>query len=118
MLGVHDADRVDAVLFAGLKSIISDLLLARARACNGSGCELWRRLNLEWEGSAPQLKHAKARKALEPARCPSVAQLWEFLPEWERLSAEVENSGLDMPEWMRMAALENGRPLGRRRSRR
>jgi hypothetical protein len=96
----------DCVLFEAVKHIIADSLLTRARACDGRGTELWRRLHCEWQGSAPQLKHAKARKYQEPARCATVAGLWEALPEWERLGEEVRAAGLEMPEWMRRAALE------------
>ena len=45
-------------LFEGIKCVIHDSLLVRARPCASSGFELWRRLHSEWEGSAPQLKHA------------------------------------------------------------
>ena len=105
-LGVHDYEMVDCVLFEAVKHIIAVSLLTRARACDGRGTELCRRLHCEWQGSAPQLKHAKARKYQEPARCATVAGLWEALPEWERLGEEVRAAGLEMPEWMRRAALE------------
>ena len=105
-LGVPDAELVDNLLFEGIKYVIHDSLLTRARACNSSGLELWRRLHSEWEGSAPQLKHAKARKYQDPVRCPGIAALWEALPEWERLGEEVKASGFDMPDWVRVSALE------------
>ena len=105
-LGMHDAELVDTLLFEGIKCVIHDSLLTRARACNSSGLELWRRLHSEWEGSAPQLKHAKARKFQDPVRCSSVAGLWEALPEWERLGEEVRATGFDMPDWVRTSALE------------
>ena len=63
-------------------------------------------MHSEWEGSAPQLKHAKARKYQDPVRCPGIAALWEALPEWERLGEEVKASGFDMPDWVRISALE------------
>ena len=90
----------------GIKSIIQDSLLGRARNCAEHGFELWRALTAEWSGAAPQLKQAKARRYQEPARCKDVAELWSRLPVWERLGEEVKLSGLDLPEWMRSAALE------------
>jgi hypothetical protein len=39
-------------------------------------------------------------------RCPGIAALWEALPEWERLGEEVKASGFDMPDWVRVSALE------------
>ena len=48
--GVVDVDKVDYVLFEGIKHVVSDLLLTRARACEGHGVELWRRLHCEWRG--------------------------------------------------------------------
>ena len=104
--GMSDTERVDYCLFEGIKYIIADSLLTHARACDGRGIELWRRLHCEWEGSAPQLKHAKARKYQDPARCTSTAALWEALPEWERLGEEIKSAGFDAPDWIRVSALE------------
>ena len=97
---------VDYCLFEGIKYIIADSLLTRARACDGRGIELWRRLHCEWEGSAPRLKQAKARKYQDPARCTSTAVLWEAFPEWERLGEEIKSAGFDAPDWIRVSALE------------
>ena len=110
-LGTQDAELVDDLLFEGIKYVIHDSLLTRARACNSSGLELWRRLHSEWEGSAPQLKHAKARKYQDPVRCPGIAALWEALPEWERLGEEVKASGFDMPDWIRISRTMANRPF-------
>ena len=104
--GVFDLEMVDYVLFEGIKYTVTDALLTRARACEGHGVELWRRLHCEWKGSAPQLKHANARKFQDPARCPSTAGLWEALPEWERLGEEVQAAGFQAPDWIRVCALE------------
>ena len=60
----------------------------------------------EWSGAAPQLKQAKARRYQEPSRCKDVTELWSRLPAWERLGEEVKLAGLDLPEWLRSAALE------------
>ena len=38
--GVSDAEMVDYCLFEGVKYIITDSLLTRARACDGHGIEL------------------------------------------------------------------------------
>ena len=110
--GIADVGKIDYVLFEGIKLVVSDILLTRARACEGHGVELWRRLHSEWKGSAPQLKHANARRFQDPARCTSVAGLWEALPAWERLGEEVEAAGMSMPEWMCSSALEKLLPAG------
>ena len=109
--GVSDAELVNYTLFEGIKYTLTDSLLTRARACDGQGVELWRRLHSEWQGSAPQLKHAKVRKFQDPARCKSAADLWEALPEWERLGEEVRSAGFDAPDWLRESALEKLVPL-------
>ncbi len=67
---------------------------------------LWRSLTAEWSGAAPQLKQAKARRFQEPPRSKDVADLWAKLPAWERLGEEVLSTGLELPKWMRSAALE------------
>ena len=66
VLGMRDLEAVDYVLFDGVKSIITDSLLGRARGCEERGLELWRGLCAEWHGSAPQYKHAKARRFQDP----------------------------------------------------
>ncbi len=85
---------------------IMDTLLGRARSCVERGCELWRALCAEWSGSAPQLQHAKARRYQDPPTCKNVAELWSKLPAWERLGEEVALSGLAVPPWLAMIALE------------
>ncbi len=97
-LGVGDLDAVEFALCDGIQCIIQDSLLSRARSANGGGCELWRSLVAEWSGAAPQLKQAKARRYLEPARSKDMADLWSKLPAWERLGEEVATAGLGMPE--------------------
>ncbi len=64
-LGLCDLNAVEYAIHDGVKHIIEDALLSRARNCNGGGCELWRVLIAEWSGSAPQLKEAKARRYQE-----------------------------------------------------
>jgi hypothetical protein len=103
---IGDLDSVEYALHDGIKAIIQDSLLGRARNCVERGCELWRSLTAEWSGAAPQLKQAKARRYQEPARCKDVSELWSRLPAWERLGEEVKLAGLDLPEWLRSAALE------------
>jgi hypothetical protein len=104
--GVMDLAAAEYAIHDGIKVIILDSLLGRARNCVERGCELWRSLTAEWSGAAPQLKQAKARRYQEPPRCKDVTELWSRLPAWERLGEEVKLAGLDLPEWMRSAALE------------
>ena len=104
--GVIDLTAVEYALHDGIKVIILDSLLGRARNCVERGCELWRALNAEWSGAAPQLKQAKARRYQEPIRCKDVSELWSRLPAWERLGEEVKLAGLDFPEWLNCVALE------------
>jgi hypothetical protein len=94
---IGDLDSVEYALHDGIKAIIQDSLLGRARNCVERGCELWRSLTAEWSGAAPQLKQAKARRYQEPARCKDVSELWSRLPAWERLGEEVQLAGLDLP---------------------
>jgi len=105
-LGTHDLEAVNYALFDGVKAIIHDSLLGRARGCEERGLELWRGLCAEWHGSAPQFKHAKARRFQDPPRCRDVQGLWASLPVWERLGEEVRTAGLDLPDWLKSAALE------------
>jgi len=104
--GIADLGAVEYAIHDAIKAIIQDSLLGRARNCVERGCELWRSLCAEWSGAAPQLKHAKARRYQEPARCKDISELWSRLPAWERLGEEVKLAGLDLPEWLRSAALE------------
>jgi hypothetical protein len=100
-------DEVGYVLFEGIKHLISDNLLSRARLCgDGRGLELWRRLHSEWQGAAPQVVAAKAKRFQDPAKCSNVLALWEALPAWEQLGAEVAAGGLPMPDWLRANSLE------------
>jgi len=105
-LGIMDLASAEYAIHDGIKSIVVDLLLGRARNCPGRGCELWRALVAEWSGDAPQLRDVKARKCMDPPRCKDIAELWTRLPAWERLTEEVETSGFLLPEWMRRSALE------------
>jgi hypothetical protein len=104
--GVADLAAAEYAIHDGIKVIILDSLLGRARNCVERGCELWRSLCAEWSGAAPQLKQAKARRYQEPSRCKDITELWSRLPAWERLGEEVKLAGLDLPEWLRSAALE------------
>jgi hypothetical protein len=104
--GVVDLAAAEYAIHDGIKLIIFDSLLGRARNCVERGCELWRSLCAEWSGAAPQLKQAKARRYQEPSRCKDTPELWTRLPAWERLGEEVKLAGLDLPEWLRSAALE------------
>jgi len=67
--GVEDLAAVEYAVHDGIKAILLDSLLIRARNCVGRGCELWRALSAEWSGAAPQLRDARARSYQEPARC-------------------------------------------------
>ena len=113
-LGVDDLAGVEYALHDGIKLTVMDTLLGRARNCVEEGCELWRVLCAEWSGAAPQLQHAKARRYQDPPTCKSVAELWTKLPAWERLGEEVALSGLAVPQWMAMCALEQLLPAGLR----
>jgi hypothetical protein len=105
-LGVVDLAAVEYAVHDGIKAIIFDTLLGRARNCVGRGCELWRALVAEWHGAAPQLRDAKARRYLEPPKCKDTNELWSQLSAWERLGEEVMLSDLQLPDWMRNVALE------------
>ncbi len=105
-LGVVDLAAVEYAIHDGIKAIVFDSLLGRARNCVGRGCELWRALSAEWHGAAPQLRDAKARRYLEPPRSKDTNELWSKLSAWERLGEEVALSNLILPEWMRNVALE------------
>ena len=88
---------VSYALFEAIKFTLHDNLLNRARTCDGRGLELWRRLHSEWEGAAPNVVAAKARRYQDPVRCNSVLKLWEALPAWEQLGAEVVEGGILCP---------------------
>ncbi len=110
-LGVEDLASVEYALHDGIKVIVVDGLLNRARNCVGRGCELWRSLVAEWSGDSAQVRDAKARKFLDPRKCKDTAELWAVLAAWERLGEEVVTSGLSLPEWMRNTALEKLLPV-------
>ena len=76
------AETLNHVLFGGIKAIIADNLLDRARLCESNGLELWRRLHMEWEGAAPLVVSAKARQWQDPHRCSSTLQLWDKFGNW------------------------------------
>jgi hypothetical protein len=109
---MEDVDRVSYVVFEALKSIMTDALLGRARACGeGRGLELWRRLHSEWRGSAPQVVAAKARRFQDPPRCSDIKKLWEALPTWEQLGSEVVMAGYPVPDWVKAQALDKIIPM-------
>ncbi len=105
-LGVLDLAAVEYAIHDGIKGILLDTLLTRARNCVGRGFELWRALGAEWSGAAPQLRDARARSYQEPARCKDTHELWGRLAAWERLGEEVAMSNMVIPDWMRNMALE------------
>ncbi len=106
LCGAPDLAGVEYAIHDGIKMTILDSLLGRARNCVERGCELWRSLCAQWSGAAPQLQHAKARRYQYPPTCKGMAELWTQLPAWERLGEEVALSGLAVPSWLAMAALE------------
>ncbi len=110
-LGVDDLAAVEYGLHDGIKTIVVDSLLGRARNCVGKGCELWRALVAEWSGNGEHVLDAKARRYLEPPRAKDVADLWAKVAAWERMGEEVIASGLPLPEWMRNTSLEKLLPL-------
>jgi hypothetical protein len=102
-----EPEHVSYVIFEAVKTIMTDALLSRARACgDGRGLELWRRLHAEWRGNAPQVIAAKARRFQDPPRCSNIQKLWEALPLWEQLGSEVVMGGYPVPEWVKAQALD------------
>jgi hypothetical protein len=110
-LGIDDLAGLEYGLHDGIKTIVVDSLLGRARNCVGRGCELWRALVAEWSGNGEHVLDAKARRYLEPPRAKDVADLWAKVAAWERMGEEVIASGLPLPEWMRNTSLEKLLPL-------
>jgi hypothetical protein len=110
-LGMMDFAQVDFALHGAIMQTISDSLLGRARCCDEHGLMLWRNLCAEWAGSAPQYRLAKAKHFQDPARAKDSAALWTALPVWERLGEEVSTAGIELPEWVKSAALEKLLPL-------
>ncbi len=49
--GMGDLASVEYTLHDGIKCIILDSLLGRARNCIECGCELWRSRRVEWRGA-------------------------------------------------------------------
>jgi hypothetical protein len=104
---MENAEDVCYALFEGIKHIIHDNLLGRARICGaGRGLELWRKLHSEWQGAAPQVIAAKSKKFQDPLKCSNVLQLWEALPAWEQLGAEIAAGGYPLPDWLMANSLE------------
>ena len=89
---------VGLALYEGLLSLVSDSLLSQARTCNDSGLEFWRVLAARWRGNAPQVLAMKSRRFNAPARCASMAKLWEALPPWEQTGRDLAMSGLVIPD--------------------
>ena len=107
----ENAEDVCYALFEGIKHIIHDNLLGRARICGaGRGLELWRKLHSEWQGAAPQVIAAKSKKFQDPSKCNNVLQLWEALPAWEQLGAEIAAGGYPLPDWLMANSLEKMLP--------
>jgi hypothetical protein len=106
LLGVDDLALVEFGLHDGIKTIIVDGLLGRARNCVGKGLELWRALVAEWSGGGDHVLDARARRHIDPPRAKDVADLWAKLPSWERLGEEVVSAGFPLPEWLRKTSLE------------
>ena len=79
--------------------------------CDEHGLLLWRNLCAEWAGSAPQYRLAKAKNFTDPVRAKDSAVLWTALPTWERFGEEVSTAGIELPEWVKSAALEKLLPL-------
>lgn len=112
--GVHLAEGaagvgfVSETILAGLRTIIHDNLLGRARAA-GRGLELWRKLRSEARGSAPALAAVKAQQWSQPRQSASVAALWTDLDDWLLLGQEVEEGSLHSmvrPPWLKLQSLK------------
>ncbi len=72
-LGVDDLAAIEYGLHDGIKTIIVDSLLGRARNCAGKGCELWRALVAEWSGGGDHVPGVNARRSLVPPPAKGVA---------------------------------------------
>ena len=99
---------VSESILAGLRAIISENLMGRARAA-GRGLELWRKLRSEAKGSAPALAAVKAQQWSQPKQSASVAALWSDLDEWLLLGQEVEEGlrrTMQRPSWLRLQLLK------------
>ena len=106
--GVAGVSFISDSLLAGLRTIIHDNLLGRARAA-GRGLELWRKLRSEARGSAPALAAVKAQQWSHPRQSTSMANLWNDLDEWILLGQEVEEGSLhsmSRPPWLKLQALK------------
>ena len=95
---------VAEVLYPAIRSILTDAVLQRSERCT-SGLELWRRLFLEMRGASSQIACVQAERYQFPQRAPNIGALWDHLERWQALGAEVEGSGMEVPECMRSAAL-------------
>ncbi len=104
--GVGDLASAEYAIHDGIKGIVVDSFLNRARNCPGRGCELWRALVAEWSGDGVQVRDAKARRYIDPPRAKDIADLWSKLPAWERMGEEVVASGFPLVEWLRNTSLE------------
>jgi hypothetical protein len=108
---MENSEDVSYVLFEGIKHVLHDNLLGRARICGvGRGLELWRKLHSEWQGAAPQVIAAKSKRFQDPAKCSNVLHLWEALPAWEQLGAEIASGGYPLPDWLMANSLEKMLP--------
>ena len=86
---VNPADAVSYAISEGIRFIVSDKVLSRARSCKGRGFEVWHALHKE---STPGIA-AKATRFQDPVRCTSVLQLLGALPRWEQLGAVTVSGG-------------------------
>ena len=98
--------RVDYALHTAIKFILDDQILDRARFVDGRGVELWRKLHIEWKGTASAVTKAKAMRYQDPIRCSKTEDLWTELPKWVQLGAELDTAGYPLPEPFRVTALE------------
>ena len=105
--GPGAADRISYLLYDGIKHLLADTMLGRARACgDGRGLELWRSLHVEWAGSSSHVLGVKTKKYQDPPRCSSELGLWEALPAWLKLGEELAVAGYDAPEWVKVNGLQ------------
>ena len=110
--GPDQASTVSYSIFEAIKINIYDTLLPKAKSCGeGHGLELWRQMRLGWSGTFDQIRGLKSQRYLEPPRCQTITALWQALPAWKSLGAELVLAGLSLPDWIQENALKKLVPL-------
>ncbi len=92
--GVGDLASAEYAIHDGIKGIVVDSFLGRARNCAGRGFELWRALVAELSGYGVQVRDVKARRYIHPPRAKDIRELWSMLPALARLGERMYLSPL------------------------